>query len=56
MEAPQNRTLQPTVSLFGQFLDVQRVHEAMNSKENVRLLAPRVDALAHRNDAYASEA
>jgi hypothetical protein len=55
VQAAQKRTFQPTVSLFGQFLHVQRIHKAMDCHEHICLFTLGVNALRHSNHAESGE-
>src|SRR5712691_1419797 len=55
VQPPQKNPFQSPMGLFGQLLNIERIHQTVNRDENVSLLAVGINSLAHRYHANASK-
>jgi len=50
VEALKRASFQATVRLFGEFFDIERIHQAVHRHQHIGLLILGIDALRNRND------
>src|SRR5260370_11241099 len=55
VQPPQKNSFQSPMSLFGQLLHIERVHQTMNRDENLSLFVVGINPLAHRYHTNASK-